>query len=196
MPTSFLAKLQDTGTSFLFGNDSGTDKSKFYDLVDRDMDGNDVKMDKFKGNVLCVVNVASKWGLTKANYVQFSKLYDEYNARGLKILAFPCNQFGGQEPGTSAEILEFVESKFGAKDKFTWFEKGHVNGKDTREVYSFLKQKLPAEDKTTDIRWNFAKFMVDHEGNPFKRYGPKTNPEDMVADIEELLKKKEAAAKA
>ncbi len=68
-----------------------------------------------------------------------------------------------------------------------------MNGKDTREVYSFLKQKLPSDDGTTDIRWNFAKFLVDHEGKPFKRYGPKTNPEDMVSDIEELLKKKESS---
>lgn len=192
---SFLASLQDTATGLLFGKDDGTAKKAFYDLVDRDMDGNEVKMDKFKGDVLCVVNVASKWGLTKANYVQFSKLCDEYNSKGVKILAFPCNQFGGQEPGTHEEILEFVESKFAAKDKFTWFEKGHVNGKDTREVYSFLKQKLPAEDGTSDIRWNFAKFLVDHEGVPTKRFGPKTNPEDMVADIEELLAKKEAAEK-
>ena len=73
-------------------------KSNFYDLTDKDMSGNDVSMSTFKGAVLCVVNVASKWGLTKANYVQFSKLYDEYNEKGLKILAFPCNQFGGQEP--------------------------------------------------------------------------------------------------
>lgn len=63
-------------------------------------------------------------------------------------------------------------------------------------MYSFLKSKLPAEDGTTDIRWNFAKFLVDHEGTPFKRYGPKTNPEDIVSDMEELLKKKEAAAKS
>lgn len=196
MPRSgLLAKLQDTGTKLLFGTDSGTDKASFYDVVDRDMDGNDVKMDKFKGNVLCVVNVASKWGLTKANYVQFSKLYDEYDSRGFKILAFPCNQFGAQEAGTNEEILEFVESKFGAKDKFTWFEKGHVNGKDTREIYSFLKKKLPWEDGTADIRWNFAKFLIDHEGTPFKRYGSKTTPEEMAADIEELLIKKEAAAK-
>lgn len=68
-----------------------------------------------------------------------------------------------------------------------------MNGKDTREVYSFLKSKLPAEDGTADIRWNFAKFLVDHEGTPFKRYGPKTPPNDMTPDIEELLKKKEAA---
>ncbi len=87
-----------------------------------------------------------------------------------------------------------MESNFGARDKFTWFEKGHVNGKDTREVYSFLKKALPSEDKTTDIRWNFAKFLVDHEGIPFKRFGPKTNPVDMTADIEELLAKKEAAS--
>jgi len=89
-----------------------------------------------------------------------------------------------------------VETNFGAKDKFVWFEKGHVNGKDTREVYSFLKQKLPWEDGTQDIRWNFAKFLVDHEGNPYKRIGSKTNPKEMVDDIEELLKRKEAAGKS
>lgn len=86
-----------------------------------------------------------------------------------------------------------MEDKFSAKDKFVWFEKGHVNGKDTREVYSFLKNKLPAEDGTSDIRWNFAKFLVDHEGTPFKRYGPKTEPDAIKADIEELLKKREEA---
>lgn len=193
---SILASIQDAGTRLVFGKEAGTEKNAFYDLVDRDMDGNEVKMEAFKGDVLCVINVASKWGLTKANYVQFSKIYDDFNSRGLKLLAFPCNQFGAQEPGTHEEILEFVESKFSAKDKFTWFEKAHVNGKDTREVYSFLKSKLPAEDGTTDIRWNFAKFLVDHEGTPFKRYGPKTNPEDIVSDMEELLKKKEAAAKS
>lgn len=131
--------------------------------------------------------------MTKSNYTQFSELYDQFNSKGLRLLAFPCNQFGAQEPGTYEEILEFVETNFQAKDKFTWFEKAHVNGKDTREVYSFLKSKLPAEDGSTDIRWNFAKFLVDHEGTPFKRYGPKTAPKDIVPDIEELLKKKDSA---
>ena len=97
--------------------------------------------------------------------------------------------------GTDDEILAFVDKNFSAKDKFTWFDKGHVNGKSTREVYSFLKQKLPAEDGTTDIRWNFAKFLVDHEGTPFKRYGPKINPEDMAKDIEELLAKRNNGGK-
>jgi glutathione peroxidase len=110
-------------------------------------------------------------------------------------LAFPCNQFGGQEPGTNDEILDFVEQKFAAKDKFTWFDKGHVNGKDTREVYSFLKNALPAEDGTLDIRWNFAKFLVDHEGKPYKRYSPQTNPEDMITDIEAMLQKLESSKK-
>lgn len=106
-------------------------------------------------------------------------------------MAFPCNQFGSQEPGTHEEILDFVETNFGVgtKDKFTWFEKGHVNGADTREVYSLLKSKLPAEDGSTDIRWNFAKFLVDREGVPIKRYGPKEDPNSMIPDIEELLKK-------
>jgi glutathione peroxidase len=92
--------------------------------------------------------------------------------------------------GTPEEILAFVNNKFNSKDKFTWFQKGHVNGKESSEVYSFLKQKLPAEDGTTDIRWNFAKFLVDHEGVPFKRYSPKTEPEEMMSDIEELLAKR------
>lgn len=87
-----------------------------------------------------------------------------------------------------------MERKFGARDKFAWFAKGHVNGRDTREVYSFLKARLPADDGSADVRWNFAKFLVDHEGTPFKRLGPKTEPKDMVPDIEELLQRKEVAA--
>ena len=122
-------------------------------------------------------------------------MYDEYNTRKFTLLAFPCNQFGGQEPGTHAEILDFVEREFGARDKFTWFAKGHVNGRETREVYSFLKDALPAEDGTRDIRWNFAKFLVDHEGKPHKRYSPQTNPMDMVADIEAMLQKMESSSK-
>jgi len=169
-------------------------KNSFYDLVDRDMDGHEVKMDVFKGQVLCIVNVASYWGYT-ANYVQFSKLYDRYSSRGFRILAFPCNQFAAEEPGTHEEILEFVQENFGAKDKFAWFEKSHVNGRDAREVYSFLKRQLPEEDGTKDISWNFAKFLVDHEGRVVKRYRPNIDPEKIIPDIEKLLKKKEASEK-
>lgn len=123
-------------------------------------------------------------------------MYDEYNPRGLKILAFPCNQFGKQEPGTPTEIMEFMDKNFeGVKEKLTWFEKADVNGKNTREVFSFLKAKLPWEDGTSDVRWNFGKFLVDHEGTPYKRFGSKEPPKSMNADIEELLKKRDAAAK-
>jgi len=190
--SKFLGKAQDLVTKAVFGSEKVTMKETFYELVDKCYVKDELKevsMSEFKGSVLCVVNVASKWGLTKQNYTEFSQIIDELGPKGLKVLAFPCNQFGAQEPGTHEQILEFVESKFSAADKFTWFEKGHVNGKDTREVYSFLKSKLPADDGTTDIRWNFAKFLVDHEGNPYKRFGPKTSPMSMKSDIEELLAK-------
>lgn len=128
------------------------------------------------------------------NYTNLSKLVDKYDNRGFKVLAFPCNQFNGQEPGTHQDILDFVQQKFGAKDKITFFEKGDVNGANTREVFSFLKQSLPNEDGSTDIRWNFGKFLVDHEGNPIKRYGSSTNPMEMEEVINELLEKKEKTA--
>lgn len=118
-------------------------------------------------------------------------MVDEYGARGFQVLAFPCNQFLFQEPGSHKEILDFVETNFGAKDKLVFFEKGNVNGNKTREVYTFLKHKLPNGDNTTDIKWNFTKFLIDHEGNPYKRYDGGQNPYwEMKEDIEKLLKKK------
>ena len=129
----------------IYGSEKVTSKINFYDLVDKKMDGEEVSMSTYKGNVLLVVNVASKWGLTKKNYTQLPKLVDEYGARGFKVLAFPCNQFGGQEPGTNEQILTFVE-KFGARDKLEYFEKGDVNGNNAREVFSFLKRELGQED--------------------------------------------------
>jgi len=185
-----LGIAQDALTRGMYGSEKPPVKALFYDLIDRDMNGNEVKMSKFEGNVLCLVNIASKWGLTKQNYTELVQLKEKYKDRSFEILAFPCNQFGRQEPGTHDDILKFSE-KFNARDKFIFFEKADVNGKNTREVYGFLKQKLPNEDSSTDIRWNFAKFIVDHEGNPYKRFGPKTNPLQMVDSIEELLKKKE-----
>jgi len=130
--------------------------------------------------------------LTKQNYTELPQLVDEYGSRGFKVLAFPCNQFGGQEPGTHEEIKQFVD-KFFPHDKLSWFAKGDVNGAKTREVFSFLKRELPNSDGTSDVRWNFAKFLVDHEGKPFKRYSPKTPPLSIKDDIEELLKKKETS---
>lgn len=131
-------------------------------------------------------------------------MVDEYQDRGLKVLTFPCNQFGAQEPGSNEEILKFVEDNFQASKKFIWFEKGDVNGDNTRPAFSFLKKELPedgmsnpifnfakslAGSETEDITWNFAKFLVDKEGKPYKRYAPTESPFSMKEDIEKLLGK-------
>lgn len=128
--------------------------------------------------------------MTKRDYTQLVGLVNEYGARGFKVLAFPCNQFGSQEPGTHDEILKFVE-QFDAREKLTFFEKGDVNGKNARPVFTFLKEKLPFSDGSTNIQWNFGKFLVDHEGNPSERFGSKTPPDEMKSSLEALLKKKE-----
>lgn len=186
----FLKRFQDIGNLCLFGTEKITKIGSFYSIADKLIDGKtSVNMSQYKGNVVVVTNVASNWGLTKKSYTQFNQLADDYGEKGLKILAFPCNQFGGQEPGSAKEILEFVET-FGVRDKLTFFKKGDVNGRKTREVFSFLKRELAdEEDGARDIRWNFTKFLLDREGKPVKRYGPKTPPFAMKEDIEELLKK-------
>lgn len=187
-----MKRFQDTLTRSIFGKEIVTLKESFYQLKDKDMDGNEVSMSTFKGNVLLVVNVASKWGLTKQNYTELPLLIDEYGKKGFQVLAFPCNQFGNQEPGTHDDIKRFVDDFF-PHEKATWFEKGHVNGSKTREVFSFLKRELPSKDGTSDVRWNFAKFLIDHEGTPYKRYSPQKAPLDIKDDIELLLKKKEGS---
>ncbi|OQR82147.1 phospholipid hydroperoxide glutathione peroxidase [Thraustotheca clavata] len=124
-------------------------------------------------------------GLTKLNYTQLVELDNKYRDQGLQILAYPCNQFGGQEPGTNAEILEFAAG-FGAK--FPIFEKADVNGDNTQPVFTYLKSKLTGT-LGSSIKWNFTKFLVDRQGQPFKRYSPQTAPFDFEADIVELLSK-------
>jgi len=183
-----LCSVQDVGTRLVFGIDQGTTKEHFYSLVDKTLGkGEEVSMSKYKGRVLCLVNVASQWGLTDANYSQLVKLHDKYHSQGFDILAFPCNQFGGQEPGTPEEILQFAKKYDGADSKFIFFEKGHVNGAQTREVYSYLKQKIPG-----DIRWNFSTFFVDHQGSVAHRCSPtKAVVKELEPLIQELLKTKQ-----
>jgi glutathione peroxidase-family protein len=149
-----LGKAQDALTRVTQGAEMRTAKQLFYDLVDKDMNGKEVPMSDFAGKVLLVVNVASKWGLTELNYTQLPQLSDEYGSRGLQILAFPCNQFGRQEPAEHEEILEFVK-QYDEKmpEKLRFFEKNDVNGADAREVFSFLKMKLPNEDETVRISY-------------------------------------------
>ena len=101
------------------------------------------------------------------------------------MLGFPCNQFGKQEPGTDAEVLEFATSKYGVS--FPMFSKIEVNGDDAAPLYTFLREAAPREDGETEISWNFAKFLVDGDGKVIKRYTPKTTPEEIAKDLSTAL---------
>lgn len=155
--------------------------TSIYDFHALDIHGNDVDLNKYRGHVLIIVNVASNCGLTDTNYKQLVQLYEKYgNSEGLRILAFPSNQFGGQEPGTSQEILNFVKNY---NVTFDMFEKVDVNGNNAHPLWKWLT-KLGG-DKGGDIKWNFTKFIVDKEGNVVARFAPNNEPLEM----EPILKK-------
>jgi glutathione peroxidase len=130
--------------------------------------------------------------LTAKNYSQLIELVDLYGSQGFQVLAFPCNQFLGQEPGGAKEIDTCVRLNGGVRENLIMFEKGDVNGKNARQVFTFLKNQLPFKDGSTNVLWNFGKFLVDHEGNPVKRFGSQTDPFKMKDDIELLLAKRNA----
>jgi len=118
-------------------------------------------------------------------YAGLRTLHEEDHARGFNVLAFPCNQFGSQEPGTNAEVLEFVQSKFGVE--FPMFAKIDVNGPETSPVYAFLKAGNPDEEGNEDIAWNFTKFLVGRDGQVIQRFGPQVTPEEIASVVSEHL---------
>jgi len=148
------------------------------------IDGKAKDLKDFAGQVLLVVNTASKCGFTP-QLAGLEELYARYRERGFAVLGFPCNQFGGQEPGTEAEIGSFCERNYGVQ--FPMFSKVDVNGADTDPVFSYLKKAAPGALGTQAIKWNFTKFLVDRAGNVVRRYAPATKPADIAADIESLL---------
>lgn len=150
-------------------------ESTIYDFTVKDINGNDVGLEKYRGHVLLIVNVASQCGLTDTNYNQLNDLYEKYASRGLRILAFPCNQFNGQEPGTPKEILQFTKNR---GVKFDLFEKVDVNGDNAHPLWKFLKKAQPGT-LGDFIKWNFSKFIVDKNGKPVERLGPNVNPLDL-----------------
>ncbi len=158
-------------------------QTSFYNFKMKDINGKEVKMNKFEKKVVLVVNTASKCGLTP-QYEGLEEIYKSLNNKGFVILGFPCNQFLGQEPGTSEEILAFCTNKYNVT--FPMFEKIEVNGENAHPLYVFLKDEQKLEGKN-DIRWNFEKFLIDRAGKVVKRYAPKTKPADIKADIEKLL---------
>ena len=155
-----------------------------YDFEVQRLNGESVKLDAYRGKVLLIVNTASQCGFTP-QYSGLEKLYDKFQARGLEILGFPCNQFGKQEPGGSEEIAEFCNVNYGVT--FPLFEKIDVNGKNAHPLYQYLKSEARGLLGSEPIKWNFTKFLVDREGNVVERYGSAKKPEQIGADIERLL---------
>jgi len=143
-------------------------------------------MSTYKDKVILVVNVASECGFTP-QYEGLEKLYQTYASKGLEILAFPCNQFGGQEPKGEKEIQNFCKVNFGVT--FPLFKKIEVNGDNTHPLYVFLKSEATGFLGTKAIKWNFTKFLIDKKGNVIDRYGSATKPKEMSKDIEKLLVK-------
>ena len=139
---------------------------------------------EFAGKVVLVVNTASQCGFTP-QYAGLEALYTQYKARGLLVLGFPCNQFGGQEPGTAPEISAFCALNFGVS--FPLFAKIDVNGEQAHPLFRHLKQEARGLLGSESIKWNFTKFLIDRHGRVVKRYAPGTPPEDLAADIEALL---------
>jgi glutathione peroxidase len=158
-------------------------EDNFYQFTARSLQGKEISMDTYKGKVVLVVNTASKCGLTP-QYEGLEKLYEKYKDRGFVILGFPCNQFGNQEPGTEKEISEGCLVNYGVS--FPMFSKIDVNGDNAHPIYKYLRNRLPGLFGTK-IRWNFAKFLIDSNGKPVKRFSPATKPEQLVTDVERLL---------
>ena len=136
------------------------------------------------GKVLLVVNTASKCGFTP-QYDGLEKLYEQYKDRGFEVLGFPCNQFGGQEPGDADEIAEFCKVNFGVT--FPLMAKIDVNGDGASPLSDWMKKEAPGLMGSKAIKWNFTKFLVDREGNVVRRYAPTDKPERLAKDIEALL---------
>ncbi|CAD5214671.1 unnamed protein product [Bursaphelenchus xylophilus] len=155
-----------------------------YGFKAKDSDGAEVSLEKYKGKVVIIVNTASQCGLTNSNYTQLNEILDKYKKDGLEIAAFPCNQFGGQEPGCDADIKSFVHEKF--KFDPDLYSKIDVNGDNAHPLWKFLKEKQGGT-LFDAIKWNFTKFLVNRKGEVINRYGPQTEPKSMIKDIEKAL---------
>ena len=149
------------------------------------LSGDQEPLSDYQGKALLVVNVASRCGFTP-QYSGLESLYRKYKDRGLVVMGFPCNQFGAQEPGSSADIANFCESQF--QVSFPMFQKCEVNGPGTHPFFEFLKGSAPGVLGTEGIKWNFTKFLVDRTGQVHKRFGSMDAPDKLQADIESLLK--------
>jgi glutathione peroxidase len=156
-----------------------------YDVSATLNNGKEKKLSAYKGKVLLIVNTASKCGFTP-QYEGLQKLYGQFHDQGFEVLAFPCDQFGHQEPGSDADIKSFCDLNYGVE--FPLFSKIDVNGASEHPLYKFLKGEKGGL-LGDSIKWNFTKFLVDKSGKVVERYAPTTPPERIAADIEKLLAK-------
>ncbi|RZT47712.1 glutathione peroxidase [Sphingomonas sp. BK036] len=154
------------------------------DFTVKAADGTAASLEAYRGKVLLIVNTASKCGFTP-QYEGLEALHRDYAARGFEVLGFPCNQFGGQEPGDAAEIANFCSLTYDVT--FPVFAKVDVNGGAADPLFERLKADAPGVLGSKAIKWNFTKFLVDREGRVVDRYAPTTKPADIRADIEKLL---------
>lgn len=158
-----------------------------HEFTMKDIDGNEVKLETFKGKVILIVNTASKCGLTP-QYEGLQALYDKYKERGFVVLGFPANNFRGQEPGTDKEIKEFCTINY--KVTFPMFSKISVLGEDKHPFYKFLTEKETNPEFAGEITWNFEKFLADRNGKIIARFSPRIKPDDekIIQAIEKALK--------
>src|SRR5579884_289625 len=158
--------------------------TSIYDFTAKSLQGTDVSLGDYRGKPLLIVNTASKCGFTP-QYAGLEQLYEKYRDKGLTVLGFPCNQFGGQEPGSDADIGAFCEKNYGVT--FPMFAKIDVNGPREHPLYRFLKKAKPGVLGTTNIKWNFTKFLVDRDGNVVERFAPSTTPAQLDAAVAALI---------
>ncbi len=155
-----------------------------YEFTAQSLDGQETPLSAFDGQVLLIVNVASKCGFTP-QYEGLEALYRQYKDRGFAVLGFPCNQFGAQEPGDAAEIANFCSLTYDVD--FPMFAKVDVNGPGAAPLYDYLKKEKKGLLGSEGIKWNFTKFLVGRDGEVVERFAPTVKPQDMTSAIEKLL---------
>ena len=156
-----------------FAEDGDTPKALSFEM--KTLEGKSVKLADYKGKVLLVVNVASRCGLTP-QYEALQELHKSYGEKGLVVMGFPCNQFGGQEPGSAQQIREFCSANYNVS--FPMFSKVEVNGSNACDLYQFLTSLDAKPAGKGDISWNFEKFLINREGEVVGRFSPRTKPND------------------
>lgn len=155
-----------------------------YDFSAKTITGEEKSLKDYKGKALLIVNVASKCGFTP-QYKGLQEVYDKYKDQGLEILGFPCNQFGGQEPSTEADITSFCELNYGVN--FPMFAKVDVKGDKAHPLYTYMTEQAPGLLGMKAVKWNFTKFLIGKDGKVVGRFAPQTKPVDLEVEIEKVL---------